>query len=90
MLSVLPKVGLFAGSGHSRANKMLSFKCQDGDAADMSVYRDDQRGYIEQIRIWLVETANISVVVQGLRRKLYWTKLYRVDEIVDYKPIQEP
>ncbi|KAL8764677.1 MAG: hypothetical protein Q9209_007937 [Squamulea sp. 1 TL-2023] len=80
----------------TRANEMLSFKWHDGENAGLSAVWDDRRGDIEQIRTWLMETADTFIVVQGPRgsgkRELVLDEALkgrRNTLHIDCKPIQE-
>ncbi|KAI4218820.1 MAG: hypothetical protein LQ349_008561 [Xanthoria aureola] len=80
----------------TRANEILSFKRHEGENAGMSVVWDDRRGDIEQIRTWLMETADTFIVVQGPRgsgkRELVLDEALkgrRNTLHIDCKPIQE-
>ncbi|KAL8992651.1 MAG: hypothetical protein Q9188_007538 [Gyalolechia gomerana] len=79
-----------------RANEILTFKRQKGEDAGMSVVWDDRRGDIEQIKTWLMETADTFIVIQGPRgsgkRELVLGEALegrRNTLLIDCKPIQE-
>lgn len=80
----------------TRANEILTFKERKSDDAGFSAVWDDRRGDIEQIRTWLMETADTFIVVQGPRGS--GKKELVLDEaikgrkntlVIDCKPIQE-
>ncbi|KAL8785424.1 MAG: hypothetical protein Q9213_003354 [Squamulea squamosa] len=80
----------------TRANEILSFKWHNGENAGFSAVWDDRRGDIEQIRTWLMETADTFIVVQGPRgsgkRELVLDEALkgrRNTLHIDCKPIQE-
>ncbi|KAL9023125.1 MAG: hypothetical protein Q9180_008377 [Flavoplaca navasiana] len=80
----------------TRANEILSLKRKDSENAGMSVVWDDRRGTIEQIRTWLMETADTFIVVQGPRgsgkRELVLDEALkgrRNTLHIDCKPIQD-
>ncbi len=80
----------------TRANEILTFKQRKGDDAGFSAVWDDRRGDIEQIRTWLMETADTFIVVQGPRgsgkRELVLDEAIKGRKntlVIDCKPIQE-
>ncbi|KAI4178195.1 MAG: hypothetical protein L6R41_008502, partial [Letrouitia leprolyta] len=79
-----------------RANEILTFKRHRGEDAGLSVVWDDRRGDIEQIKTWLMETADTFIVIQGPRgsgkRELVLDEALagrRNTLLIDCKPIQE-
>ncbi|KAL8924541.1 MAG: hypothetical protein Q9208_004016 [Pyrenodesmia sp. 3 TL-2023] len=79
-----------------RANEMLTFKHRKGEDAGFSALWDDRRGDIEQIRTWLMETADTFIVVQGPRgsgkRELVLDEAIKGRKntlVIDCKAIQE-
>lgn len=79
-----------------RANEILTFKRGKGEDAGLSAVWDDRRGDIEQIKTWLMETADTFIVVQGPRgsgkRELVLDEALkgrRNTLLIDCKPIQE-
>ena len=79
----------------SRASDILSFREHHADTG-LNVIYDDRRGDIEQIKTWLMETADTFVVVQGPRgsgkRELVIDQALKGRNntlIIDCKPIQE-
>ncbi|KAL8857796.1 MAG: hypothetical protein Q9178_005696 [Gyalolechia marmorata] len=80
----------------TRANEILSFKRRGGQKAGLSAIWEDRRGDIEQIKTWLMETADTFIVVQGPRgsgkRELVLDEALkgrRNTLHIDCKPIQE-
>ncbi|KAL9024376.1 MAG: hypothetical protein Q9196_006563 [Gyalolechia fulgens] len=79
-----------------RANEILTLKRQKSEDAGLSVVWDDRRGDIEQIKTWLMETADTFIVIQGPRgsgkRELVLDEALegrRNTLVIDCKPIQE-
>ncbi|KAF2146082.1 uncharacterized protein K452DRAFT_242601 [Aplosporella prunicola CBS 121167] len=75
---------------------ILSFRRDDDDDAGMDVVWDDRKDNIEQIRTWLMDTADTFIIVQGPRGS--GKKELVVDQalmyqkhklVIDCKPIQE-
>ncbi len=80
----------------TRANEILSLRRKESENAGMSVVWDDRRGTIEQIRTWLMETADTFIVVHGPRgsgkRELVLDEALkgrRNTLHIDCKPIQD-
>ncbi|KAI9800422.1 MAG: mitochondrial escape protein 2 [Piccolia ochrophora] len=79
-----------------QANDIFTFKRHDTEDAGLQALWDDRKGDIEQIRTWLMETADTFVVVQGPRgsgkRELVVDQALKDRKhklIIDCKPIQE-
>lgn len=80
----------------SRATDLFSFRHKSEDDMSMEAIWDDRKENIEQIRTWLIETADTFIIVQGPRgsgkRELVLDqalKNRRVKLVIDCKPIQE-
>lgn len=75
---------------------MLSFRHKKPEDAGLSAIWDDRKNDIDQIRTWLIETADTFIVVQGPRgsgkRELVLDQALKGRKntlIIDCKPIQE-
>lgn len=80
----------------TKANDILSFRHKRTDDAGLSPIWDDRRDDIEQIRTWLIETADTFIVIQGPRgsgkRELVLEQALKGRKnnlVIDCKPIQE-
>lgn len=80
----------------NRANDILTFRHQRTEDAGLNAIWDDRKGDIEQIRTWLMETADTFIVVQGPRGS--GKKELVIDQalkdrkhtlVIDCKPLQE-
>lgn len=79
----------------AQATDIFTFNKRKKDGADMNVIWEDRRLYIDQLRAWLLETADTFIIVQGPRGS---GQRDLVDEavkhrknklVIDCKPIQE-
>ncbi len=80
----------------TKANDILSFRRINTENAGLKVIWDDRKVDIEQIRSWLIETADTFIVVQGPRgsgkRELVLDQALKGRKntlVIDCKPIQE-
>lgn len=80
----------------TKANDILSFRRQNTEDAGLRAIWDDRKDDIEQIRTWLIETADTFIVVQGPRgsgkRELVLDQALKDRKnnlVIDCKPIQE-
>ena len=80
----------------SRAHEILSFRHHNQNEGGLNVIWDDRKDDIEQIRTWLMETADTFVVVQGPRgsgkKELVLDQALKGRKhtlLIDCKPIQE-
>lgn len=80
----------------TKANDILSFRRQNTEYAGLRAIWDDRKDDIEQIRTWLIETADTFIVVQGPRgsgkRELVLDEALKDRKnnlVIDCKPIQE-
>ena len=80
----------------TRANDLLTFRHQTTEDAGFNALWEDRKEAIEQIRTWLIETADTFIVIQGPRGS--GKKELVVDQalsdrkhtlLIDCKPIQE-
>jgi hypothetical protein len=80
----------------SRANDIFSFKGRREEDTSLMAIWDDRKDDIEQIKTWLIETADTFIVIQGPRGS--GKKELVVDQaikdrshtlVIDCKPIQE-
>ena len=82
-----------------RANDLLSFRHRKEDDAGLTAILEDRKDSIEQIRAWLMETADTFIVIQGPRgsgkKELVIDSLKDRSAsrnpplVIDCKPIQE-
>lgn len=80
----------------TKANDILSFRRRNIKDAGLRVIWDDRKDDIEQIRTWLIETADTFIVVQGPRgsgkKELVLDQALegrKNNLVIDCKPIQE-
>lgn len=78
------------------ASDIIQGKKRDDDDAGMDAIWDDQKENIEQIKTWLIETAETFIIVQGPRgsgkRELVVDQALhdkKLKLVIDCKPIQE-
>lgn len=89
-------VGKWVRSQVNRANDIFRFGKRKQDDDTMEVLFEDRQGAIDQIKTWLIETADTFIVVQGPRgsgkRELVLDQALedrKYKLIIDCKPIQE-
>lgn len=80
----------------TKANDILNIRRKNTEDAGLRVIWDDRKDDIEQIRSWLIETADTFIVVQGSRgsgkKELVLDQALKGRKntlIIDCKPIQE-
>ena len=80
----------------TRANDLLTFRRKVTDEAGLNALWEDRKDAIEQIRTWLIETADTFIVVQGPRgsgkKELVMDQALAGRKhtlLIDCKPIQE-
>lgn len=90
------KVYKWLMSQATKANDILNIRRQNTEDASLRVIWDDRKDDIEQIRSWLIETADTFIVVQGPRgsgkKELVLDQALKGRKntlVIDCKPIQE-
>ena len=94
------KVFQWLRSQADRANDLLSFRRNKTDDPGLTAIWEDRKDAIEQIRAWLIETADTFIVIQGPRgsgkRELVIDQALKNRNtthnrplVIDCKPIQE-
>ena len=79
-----------------RATDIFTFKHRDAEDAGMRALYDERKAHIEQLRSWLMESAETFIVVQGARgsgkKELVVNEVLKDRNdtlLIDCKPIQE-
>lgn len=90
------KVYQWLRSQLTRANDLLTFRRKSTEDAGLTALWEDRKDAIEQIRTWLIETADTFIVIQGPRgsgkKELVMDQALAGRKhtlLIDCKPIQE-